>query len=184
MSSNIIVGPNGAAVPTSKAGQLLVDTTSPAVYAGQRGDVHVLPCTADPNAADCDFFYMKNNDLRDLIIFHLRVYIAAGTDTAIAIKTGVTGTPTSGTAITPINLRTGGGTALVSSEFRIADMALTGGTTVETVWVDTSHIGEQAWDFESGIILPHDTALVFNAATDVVGNSLITQTFFYFADPE
>ncbi len=184
MSTKMIIGSTGRAVPASGKGQLSVDTKSPMIYAAQRGDVYVVAGAADPNGTDIDFFYLKNNDSRDLIIFRIRAYQAAGTDSSVTIKIGVTGDTTSGTAITPVNTRNNGPVANVTCEQRDADMALTGGTIVETIWPSASFVGEQVWEYEGGIILPFNTALVYNNATDPVANDIETQTFFYFAEPE
>jgi len=182
--SNFIVGINGRPVPTSDDGQLLVDTTPAPVYATQRGDSYVAAGAADTSAADADFFYLKNNDARDLVIFQIRGYIAGGADCGVSIKIGVTGTPGTPTAITPANMRSNGPVANVTCSQRDGDLALTGGTTVDFLFMDKDVVGEQVWDFESGIVLPHNTALVYNTDADPTGNDIATQTFFYFVEPD
>ena len=183
MDTRILVGASGKPVPTSDAGQLLVDTMSPAVYANQRGDVYVAAGAADTSAADADFFYLLNGDTRDLIIYQIRAYTTAA-DCGIAIKIGVTGSTTSGTAITPVNMRTNGPSANVTCEQRDGDLALTGGSTVDWLFLDKDFVGEQVWNYESGIILPYNTALIYNTDTDPNAVDILTQTFFYFAEPE
>ena len=183
MASNFIVGANGEPVPTSDAGQLLVDTRTAALYAAQNGDAYSVIGGADTSAGDADFFYLKNNDLRDLIIYKIRAYTTAA-DCGIAIKIGVTGSPDTGTTVTPVNVETNGPTANVTCEQRAGDLALVGGTTVDWLFLDKDFVGEQCWDYESGIILPVNTALIYNTDTDPNAVNIATQTFFFFAEPK
>ena len=183
MASNFIIGANGKPVPASAAGQLLVDTKSAALYATQRGDAYVIAGAADTSAADADFLYLKNDDARDLVITQIRGYTTAA-DCGISIKIGVTGSPTTGTAVVPTNMRNNGPVANVTCEQRDGDMALTGGTTVDKLFLDKDFVGEQAWYFESGIILPFNTAMVLNTDADPTAVDILTQTFFFFAEPK
>lgn len=183
MSSNFIIGANGKSVPASDTGQLLVDTRSAALYAAQNGDAFVVAGAADTSAAAADFFYLKNDDARDLVIYKIRAYTTAA-DCGIAITIGVSGSPTTGSALTPVNMEAKGGAANVTCEQRAGDMDLTGGSTVDWLFLDKDFVGEQEWNYEGGIILPFNTALVYNTDTDPDAVNILTQTFFYFAEAQ
>lgn len=180
MESTYIVGANTEIVPTSEDGQLLVDTRSAALYAAQNGDAYSIVGSADSGAVTSDFLYLKNNDIRNLIIYKIRAYTPT-LDLQISVKTNVTGAPTSGTALAPVNVRVGGAAANVTCEQRAGDMALTGGNTVDTLFLDKDFIGEQVWEYPCGIILPVHTALVYYVNIDPTA-AVSTETFFFFAE--
>ncbi len=135
---------------------------------------------ADPGGTDIDFFYLKNNDPRDLIIYKIRM--STGTlDVDVDIKLGVTGTPTSGTTVTPGNMKAGsGGVAKVTCEYRDADLALTGGTIVDTLYIDKDFVGEQEFDYPGGIILPENQTMIFNCVGTDPTADINTVLFFYY----
>jgi hypothetical protein len=169
--------------------RLKVDSSShsPACVAADKQDAYTVIVAADPSATDADFFYLKNtsNDLMKVTRISLFMNSAAtGSAHEISIKTGVTGSPTSGTAVTPINLYTGGKAADVTCEQRDGDMALTGGSTVDIIRyepaVTESGVGEYIRDYEAPIILPPNTALVFNNDVDPVGQDFDMTVWFHF----
>ncbi len=117
---------------------------------------------ADPNGTDKDFFYLKNNEEQLLIINKIRMSTPT-LSIDVDIKLGVTGTPTSGTGVTPANNMAGSGKVLdVACEYRDEDLALTGGTVVDTLYINKDYVGEQEFDYPNGLILPENQALVFN----------------------
>ena len=177
-----IVGTNGTLVKTSDDGQLLVDTKSAAMYAAQKGDAYSVVGAADSGAETSDFFYLKNHDKRDLVIYKIRMYTPT-LDLIINVKLGVTGSPDTGTAVAPGNMKVGGSLANVTCEQRDGDMALTGGTTVDTLYLDKDFIGEQSWDYPGGIILPQNAAMVYYVNIDPTAD-VSSETFFFFADPQ
>jgi hypothetical protein len=152
----------------------------PSAVANRRGDAYSIVFEADPNGTDIDFFYLKNEDNdKDLVIYKIRM--STGTlDIDVDIKVGVTGSPTTGTAVTPANMRTGGGSANVTAEWRDADLALTGGTVVDTLYVDKDFVGEQEFDYPAGIVLPPGKALVFNCVGTDPTSDINTEVFLYF----
>jgi hypothetical protein len=152
----------------------------PAAVANRRGDAYCAVFEADPNGTDIDFFYLKNEDTeKDLIIYKIRM--STGTaDVDVDIKLGVTGSPTSGTVVTPSNMRTDSGAANVTAEYRDADLALTGGTVVDTLYIDKDFIGEQEFDYPAGIILPPGKAMVLNCVGTDPTADINTEMFFYF----
>ena len=180
METTHLVGADGTHVPTSEDGQLLVDTRAAALYAAQNGDAYSIVGAADTGAVTSDFLYLKNLDVRNLIIYKIRMYTPT-LDLIINIKTGVTGSTTSGTAVTPANMKVGGSAANVTCEQRDGNLDLTGGNTVDTLYLDKDFVGEQVWEYPSGIILPVNTALVYYVNIDPTAD-ISTETFFYYAE--
>jgi len=160
---------------------------NPAAIAAAKQDAYKIIVAADPSATDADFFYLKNTDDRNLLIHKISLYMATGATGAtheISIKTGVTGSPTAGTAVVPINLYTGGKAADVTCEQKDGDMALTGGNTVEIIRYEPAVTeigpGEVVRTFDAPIILPPNTALIFNNDVDPVTTDFdMTVTFYY-----
>jgi len=148
--------------------------------ANDEGNAYCAVFEADPNGTDKDFFYLKNLDDMDLSIYKIRM--STGTlDIDVDIKIGVTGSPGSGTAVTPANMNAGSGNvADVTCEYRDEDLALTGGTVVDTLYIDKDFIGEQEFDYPAGIILPKNTALVFNCVGVDPTADINCEVFFYF----
>jgi hypothetical protein len=175
----------------TKGERLQVDAAAnnPAAIAAQDQDAYTVVVAADPSATDADFFYLKNTDSRNLFISQITLFMvtaATGATHEISVKTGVTGSPTSGTAVTPVNLYTGGKAADVTCEQRDGDMALTGGNTVHIIRYEPAVTeigpGEIVRDFNAPIILPPNTALVFNNDVDPVGVDFDMTVTFFFGD--
>ena len=174
-----IVGASGQTVNVTEDYQLAVDTRDAALIANQKGNAFSVVFEVDSGPATADFFYLKNLDSRDLVIYKIRSSTGAA-DVGVDIVAAVTGSPTSPTALTPANMRAGGGTAHVTCAKRAGDMALTGGTKIETFYVDSSFVGEQEFDYPSGLVLPEGRALVFNNDIDPVGQDIDMTVWFYF----
>ena len=151
---------------------------NPAAIAAENQDAYSVPFEQDSGAVTSDFFYLKNTDNRNLHIYRLKMYTIT-LDVEIDIKTGVTGSPTSGTALTPVNLYTGGKAADVTCEGKDGDMALTGGNTITKLFLDKDFVGEQVWHFEAPIILPPNTAMVLYINIDPTADVDGT-LYFYF----
>ncbi len=160
--------------------RLMVEASAhtPAAIAAVKQDAYAVSFEQDSGAVTSDFFYLKNTDSRNLHIYRLKLYTIT-LDVEVDIKTGVTGTPTSGTAIIPVNLFTGGKAADVTCEGRDGDMNLTGGNTVTKLFLDKDFVGEQVWHFEGPIILPSDTAMVLYANIDPTAD-IDGTLYFYF----
>ena len=168
--------------------RLKVDSSAhnPAAIAANKQNAYIAVVASDPSATDADFFYLKNTSGLNLKIYKITMYqvTAAAAEQEISIKTGVTGTPTSGTAVVPINLFTGGKAADVTCEQRDGDMALTGGNTLDIIRYETSvteSTGQELIrNYEAHIILPPDTALVFNNSVDPTTTDIDMSVHFYF----
>ena len=177
-----IQGANGVIVPTSEDGQLLVDTRPAALYAAQNGDAYTIVGASDTGAVTSDFLWLKNHDSRDLIIYKIKMYTPT-LDLTIYVKIGVTGSNTGGTVLTPANVRVGGAAAEVTCYEEDGDMALTGGTTVDTLYIDKDFVGEQGWEYPGGIVLPQNSAMVYHTVIDPTAD-ISTTTYFYYAEPK
>lgn len=180
----IIEGITGNKTDVNGDLELLVKALSQPMMAraNENGDAYCAVFEADPNGTDIDFFYLKNLDDKDLRIYKIRM--STGTaDIDVDIKLGVTGDPTSGTAVNPMNMNakySADAQSRVTCQYRDDDLALTGGTTVDTLYIDKDFIGEQEFDYSAEIILPKGTALVFNnVATDPTAD-INCEVFYYF----
>jgi len=167
--------------------RLQTDNKTPLELAVANQDAYKVIVAADPSATDADFFYLKNTSSKNLFVHQVSLYIvtaAAGATHEISIKTGVTGSPTAGTAITPVNLYTGGKAADVTCEYKDGDMALTGGNTVDIIRYEPAVTeigpGEVFRTFDAPIVLPPNTALIFNNDVDPTSVDFDMTVTFYF----
>jgi len=149
----------------------------------QHASTFVALIQADPSATTADFFYLKNLDDKDLIIYKIKGWldsVAAGV-VEVSIVTGVTGDPTAGSTLTPVNSTVGSGiTANVTCEYKDGDMALSGGNTLDIIRLDPAAIGEQKFHYTGGIRLRKNDALVFNNDIDPVGHTIDMSVYFFF----
>ncbi len=175
-------GRTGNIQDTTFEGRALVDASAhnPAALAAGAQDAYAVPFEQDPGVTvPADFFYLKNTGNKNMFIYRLKLYTPS-VDTEVNIVTGVTGSPTSGTSIVPVNLYTGGKTADVTCEGRDDDMALVGGNTVTKLFLDKDFVGEQVWHFEAPIILPPNTAMILsNTGADPTAD-IDGTLYFYF----
>ncbi len=164
----------------TKEDRLRVDSAShtPGHIAAEFQDAYTIYFAQDSGAVTSDFFYLKNTSDRNLVVDEIRLFTPT-LDVQVSITTGVTGTPTSGTAIVPINMFTGGKAARVVCEGRDGDMALTGGNVLDVLFLDKDFIGQQSWKFSTPIIMPPDTAMVLNNDIDPTAD-IDGTVFFYF----
>ncbi len=160
--------------------RLKVEASShdPAAIAAYNQDAYGVPFEQDAGTTTADFFYLKNTGTRNLHIYRLKMYTPT-LDNEVDIVIGVTGTPTSGTAIVPVNLYAGGKAADVVCEGRDGDMDLTGGSKLTRLLLDKDFVGEQVWHFEAPIILPPNTAMVLNCVIDPTADIDGTLYFFF-----
>jgi len=162
----------------TKQDRLQTDNKTPIQIAVDNQDAYSIPFAVDTNAATSDFLYLKNTSSRNLKIYKAWAYTIT-LDVEISIKTGVTGSPTAGTASAPINLYAGGRAADCICEYKAGDMALTGGNTVDIMFVDKDFVGFQVWEYPETIVLPPNTAMVLYVNIDPTADMDGT-IFFYF----
>ena len=138
---------------------------------------------ADPSATDADFFYLKNDSEKDLVIYKIKGWLdaTAAAVVEVSIKLGVTGSPTAGVSLVPANANAGSGTiAEVTCEQKDGDMALTGGTIFDIIRIDPAAIGEQVFEYPGGIVLKKNATLIFNNDIDPVSYDIDMSVYFYF----
>ncbi len=125
---------------------------------------------------------MKNLSDKTLRIYHIKAKTQTA-DTEIQIKTAVTGDPTGGSGIVPVNALVGSGSlADVRCEQRATgDMDLTGGDIFDSLFLDANFVGEQDYLYSGEIALLKNQAIVFHAPIDTGGNVNLT-VYFYFHD--
>jgi len=163
----------------TKQERLQTDNKTPFEIAVENQDAYSVVFEQDSGAVTSDFFYLKNTSNKNLKITKLTMYTPT-LDVEVDLKIGVTGSPTSGTAIIPTNLYAGGKAADVTCEGRDGDMDLTGGNTVEKMFLDKDFIGAQTWEFGS-VLLPPNTAMVLYVNIDPTAD-IDGTLYFYFED--
>lgn len=148
-------------------------------HSGDNGDTYSAVIAVDTGAVTCDFFYLKNTS--DMILRIYKIKACTSTlDLQISIVTGVTGTPSGGATLTPVNSLVGSGnTAECTCEQKTGDMALTGGSTFDILFLDKDFVGEQYWDYTGEIALNKNQTLVFNCDIDPTADIDMT-VYFYF----
>ncbi len=161
--------------------RLKVDSNShdPGHIAGELQDAYTIVFQQDSGAVTSDFIYLKNTSSRNLVIHRITLFTPT-LDIQVSVTTGVTGTPTSGTPIIPVNMFSGGKAADVTCEGRDGDMALTGGSTVDVLFLDKDFLGQQVWDYPAPIIMPPSTAMVLN--NDIDPTADIDGTIYFYIE--
>ena len=151
-------------------------------HSADDGDAYTVLSTADAGAVTCDFFYLKNTSDEILRIYEIKVAPPA-LSIEISITVGVTGDPTAGTTLIPVNALVGSGNvAECICEQKDGDMALTGGNVFDVLFVNKDFVGEQVWNYPGEIALEKNQALVFNNDIDPTSDVDIT-VYFYFHEP-
>ena len=150
-------------------------------HAGDSGGTFSVVYNIDPNVAG-DFLYIKNDSDLLLRIYKIKAY-TSGTGGAVTVKTGVTGTPTTGVDIVPVNALVGSG-SLAEGTFNrntsAADMALTGGNTFDSLLLVTAI--ENVWYYSGEIAIEKNQTFVLNNTVDPT--AVMTWTvYFYYHEP-
>ncbi len=175
--------PNGNAQKVNDAGKAHVVSVSSPMMAHVAADTEkafTVQIAADPSATDADFFYLKNTGTSLLRIFKIRSIKPPTVGSLVYVKLGVTGTPDTGVDVVPINKAAGSGnSAECTCEQRDGDLALTGGSILETLNLVAAAVGEQVWHYEAPIILKPNQALVFNNVTDPTSDFTMSIDFFF-----
>lgn len=130
------------------------------------------------SGTDQDFFYLKNNDDNDLIVYKMEGWCNdANQEIQVNIAATDAGTA-AGDALTPANMNAGSGnTASVDCTQDATDLAITGGRTVRLLKFPTTALEREDFHFTEGIIIPKNQRLHMQAALDGLINLTV---FFYF----
>ena len=154
-------------------------TMEMAAHAGDLGDAYTVVYNIDPNVAG-DFLYIKNSNDNPLRIYKIRGY-TSGTGGLVTIKTGVTGTPTTGVDLVPVNALIGSG-KLAEGTFNrntsTASMALTGGDTFDSIFLKSTSV-ETEWDYPGEIALEKNQTLVLANTVDPAAVMVWVVHFYY-----
>jgi len=129
---------------------------------------------------DDDFFYLKNNSAKDLVITKIEGW-CADANQEIKVLVGATDAGTdAGDAIIPGNLTAGSGNvADVDCTQNATDLAISNGRVICLLKFPTTALEREDFHFEEGIILPKNQRLHLEAALAGLINLNI---FFYFHD--
>ncbi len=131
-------------------------------------------------STDDDFFYLKNNADRDLVIFLIEGWCGdANQEIKILIGSTNAGTD-AGDALTPVNMNAGSGeVADVDCTQDSTDLAIAGGGVICLLKFSPTALALGTWEFQSGLILPKNKRLHMEAALAGLINLNI---FFYYHD--
>lgn len=130
MNTLIEDGMGSGGVAAVANNELQVTTETEAMKANMRGDAYtVIADSVDPGGAAEDWFYMMNNENRNLIIYQIDGWCVS-TDEEFNVLLGATDAGTDdGDVITPINNNTGSAKALnIDCTSDATNLAITGGT--------------------------------------------------------
>lgn len=152
-------------------------TRSVDLYCNQEdGESYSLVVSQTPTGAGDCFCYIKNNADKDMIISSAKFY--AATAEIISFRLNDTGTPSGGSAATPINRKSGCGNAAdVLCETGNDITGLSGGDEVESISVKAAGASDRIpWD--SGLIIPKNHTLTIYATTGAIAVRLTLSMHF------
>ena len=155
-----------------------VITVNEAMEANLRGDAYsALGDVTSASTAD-DFFYLKNTDTRDLVIFKIQGW-CDDAEQEISILLGGTDAGTdAGDTVTPGNLNAGStNTAGVDCTTDATDLAITGGHVADLLKFHNTVLTLGTWDYPSGLVLPSGSRMHAEAA---LAGLINLNVFFYF----
>ncbi len=172
--------PNGTPANVDSEGRLETYSVIQAesLHGNKDGDTYSVLVDVTSATTDDDFFYLKNNEDVNLIIYHIEGW-CDDANQEIKVLIGATDAGTdAGDALTPVNMNTGsGGEADVDCTQDATDLAITGGSAVTLLKFPTTALELAKWDFPSGIIVPKNKRLHMEASLAGLINLNI---FFYF----
>ncbi|KKN71417.1 hypothetical protein LCGC14_0421390 [marine sediment metagenome] len=171
-------GSGGYAAKVNADNELLVSTAAEALRANAAGNAYCALADVTSATTDDDFFYILNNDARDLVIFKIQGWCDDASQ-EISILIGATdGGTGAGDTITPANLNAGSSNlADVICVSDATDLAITGGTAIDLLKFHATVLLLGSWDYPSGIIIPNGRRLHMAAA---LAGLINLNVFFYF----
>ena len=177
----IINDANGTPALVNDKGKLetLCITLPLSAHSADEGNAYSVVYNIDPNVAG-DFLYIKNSSDNPLRIYKIKGYIIT-TGGLFTVKTGVTGTPTTGIDLTPVNSLIGSGKTAEGTFNRntsTASMALTGGNTYDIFY----HGGSNAVierEYPAEITLEKNQTFCMTNATDPASVMTWVVYFYY-----
>jgi hypothetical protein len=116
------------------------------------GEAYSISFSSTPTGAGDCFFYIKNEDEKDMIIEGIGMYLPAAEYFDVVI--GDSGTPVGGSDITPVNLNAGSGKTASGTFLSGNDITgLSGGSVVYRIY-KVSGTGSEYNNFDQDIIIP------------------------------
>ena len=182
MNTVIEDGTGSGSIAAVVGNELQVTTETEAMKANVRGDAYtVIADSVDPDGAASDWFYMMNNDSRNLIIYRISGWCVS-TDEEFNILLGATDAGSdAGDVITPVNNNVGSGKLPeIDCTSDTTDLAITGGSIVTTVKFDHVTLQASSHLFPSGIILAPGTRLHMEAA----GAGIVHMNLYFYMEKE
>jgi len=131
-------------------------------------------------STDDDFFYLKNNDDRDLVITKIGGWCDDANQEVSLYIAGTDAGTDAGDALTPANLNAGSAnTADVDCTQDATDLAISGGRVVRLMKFPTTALQLAAFSFDTGIVIPKNQRMHLQASLAGLINMTVT---FYFHD--
>jgi len=161
---------------------LAVSTASEALKANLKGNCYSALCDVTPAVLGKDFFFLRNADERDLVIFKIEGW-ADDASQEITVELNATDDGqaiAAGDAIIPINMNSAfDNTAAVVCASDATDLAVTGGVTASLLAFDATALQIRTFDFPAGIILATGKRLHCNCSIQGLINMNV---YFYFRE--
>ncbi len=175
----ILSGAGGGAnfAKVNASNELAVSTAAEALVANVAGRAYSALVDVTAATTDDDFFYLRNNDARDLVVYKIEGW-CDDAEQEISILLGATDDGTgNGDVITPRSLNTDAAAALVDCFEDATDLAITGGNGVDLLKFHNTVLTLGTWDYPSGIILKSGGRMHMEVA---LAGLINLNVFFYF----
>jgi len=159
-----------------------VSTATEALKANLKGNCYSALCDVTSAVAAKDFFFLRNADERDLVIFKIEGWADdASQEVTIELNATDDGQAiVAGDVIIPINMNSAfDNAAAVVCASDATDLAVTGGDTAAILAFDAVALQHRAFDFPAGIILSTGRRLHCNCSIDGLINMNV---YFYFKE--
>lgn len=177
-----IKGRSGNIADVNELGEVLFSgiAQTPIERANENGDAYSVLVDVTSATADDDFFYLKNKDSRDMVIYKIEGW-CDDANQEIKVLIGATDAGTdAGDDLTPVNANTkSGNDADVDCTQDATDLAVTGGSVVSLLKFSTTALELGTFDFSSGIILGENRRLHMEA---LLAGLINLNVYFYFKD--
>jgi len=159
-----------------------VSTATEALKANLKGNCYSALCDVTPAVAAKDFFFLRNDDPRDLVIYKIEGW-ADDASQEITVELNATDDGqaiAAGDVITPINMNSGfANAAAVICASDATDLAVTGGVTAALLAFHSTALQLTTFDFPAGIILATGKRLHCNCSLQGLINMNV---YFYFKE--
>lgn len=163
-------------------GAVAVSTATEALKANLKGNCYSVLCDITSAVAAKDFFFLRNADPRDLVIFKIEGWADdASQEVTVELNATDDGQAiAAGDAITPINMNSAfANVADVVCAEDATDLAVTGGVTAALLAFHSTALQLTTFDFPAGIVLAQGRRLHCNCSIDGLINMNV---FFYFRE--